>query len=136
MRYLVDTNVISETRRKVPDANVLAWFRRTDPAAIYVSVLSLGEIAKGCAVIFRREPRTARALLAWLDGLKNHYADRLIAIDADIAEEWGRLSAVRSLPVIDSLMTATASVHNMTLVTRNLRDIDGTGVAILNPWKA
>jgi len=134
VRFLLDTNVISETRRKAPDANVLSWFRRTDPAALYFSVLTLGEIAKGTEAIARRDPAAGHALRDWLDGLRRQYADRLIAIDADIAETWGRLSAVRPLPVIDSLLAATALAHGMTLVTRNLRDMAGTGVAMIDPW--
>lgn len=135
MTFLLDTNVISETRRRVPDANVLAWFLRTDPAAIQISVLTLGEVAKGAEAIGRRDPAAGRALWDWLGGLRLHYADRLVGIDADIAEEWGRLSAIRPLPVIDSLLAATASVRGLTLVTRNLRDVAGTGIAVVNPWE-
>ena len=134
MRYLLDTNVVSEPRRRSPDANVLAWLRHSDPAALYISVLTLGEIAKGTESLLRRDPIAGQSLAAWLDGLRRDYADRLIAIDAEVAEAWGRFSAVRALPVIDGLLAATASAHGMTLVTRNVRDVEGTGVAILNPW--
>ncbi|MBI5165337.1 MAG: type II toxin-antitoxin system VapC family toxin [Magnetospirillum sp.] len=136
MSFLLDTNVVSETRRKVPDANVLAWFGRANPADLFISVLTLGEIAKGIAAVGRRDANAGRGLTDWLDGLRLHFADRLLPIDATTAEQWGRLSAVRPLPVIDSLLAATASVHGLTLVTRNRRDFEGTGIAVVNPWEA
>ena len=135
MRYLLDTNVVSELRRKAPDANVVAWFRRNDPATLHISVLTLGEIVKGVESLSRRDPVAGRSLNEWLDGLRRHYADRLIGIDAAVAEAWGRLSAVRPLPVIDALLAATASAHGMTLITRNRRDIAGTGVVAISPWE-
>ena len=135
MKFLLDTNVVSETRRKVPDAKVLAWFRRVDPSAIHLSVLTLGEIAKGAENLARRDAIAGRAIREWLDGLRQLYADRVIAIDIEIAETWGRLSAGRPLPVIDGLLAATASARGMTLVTRNRRDFAGTGVAVVSPWE-
>ncbi len=134
MTYLLDTNVVSEVRRKVPDANVLAWFRRTDPAAIRLSVLTLGEIVKGVESLARRDPGAARSLRDWLEGLRCHYADRLLGIDGTVAETWGRLSALRPLPVIDGLLVATALTHTLFLVTRNVYDVSGTGATIVNPW--
>lgn len=136
MKFLLDTNVVSETRRKAPDAKVLAWFRRVDPSAIHLSVLTLGEIARGAENLARRDAIAGRAIREWLDGLLLLYADRVIAIDIEIAETWGRLSAARPLPVIDGLLAATASARGMTLVTRNRRDFSGTGVAVVDPWNA
>lgn len=75
------------------------------------------------------------AIHKWLDGLREHYADHLVLVDAEIAEEWGRLSAPRPLPVIDGLLAATAKVRGMTLVMRNARDVKGTGGAVIDPWK-
>ena len=134
MKYLLDTNVVSELRRKTPAPRVLAWFRAADPAALYLSVLTLGEIAKGAESLSRRDAAAGRALHAWLDGLREHYADRLIPVNTEIAEAWGRLSAARPLPVIDGLLAATALVRAMTLVTRNARDVKGTGAAVIDPW--
>ena len=136
MNYLLDTNVISEARKKAPDDRVAAWLRRSDPGELYLSVLSLGEIVKGAEIVARRDPAMARSLRRWLDGLREHYADRVIAFDGRIAEEWGRLSALRTLAVIDALIAATASVHGMTLVTRNVRDVAGIGVATVDPWNS
>lgn len=135
MKYLLDTSVVSETRRKSPDPNVMAWFRRTEPSALHLSVLTLGEIAKGIASLVRRDPAAGRALGSWFDGLRLHYADRLLNVDGDIAEAWGQLSAVRPLPVIDGLIAATALTHGMTLVTRDRRAAADTGVAIIDPWR-
>ena len=136
MSYLLDTNVVSELRRRQPDGAVLAWLRRADPAALHLSVLTLGEIVKGAESLARRDPAAGRALHHWLDGLRHHYADRLLGIDGAVAETWGRLSALRPLPVIDGLLAATALVHGLTLVTRNLRDVAGTGAAVVDPWVA
>ena len=134
MIYLLDTNVVSEVRRKLPDVNVLAWFRRTDPAAIRLSVLTLGEIVKGAESLARRDPAAGQSLRNWLDGLRLHYADRLLCVDGAVAETWGRLSAQRPVPVIDGLLVATALVHNLILVTRNVCDVFGMGVTVVNPW--
>jgi predicted nucleic acid-binding protein len=134
VKFLLDTNIVSETRRRSPDPNVLTWLRRADPADLYISVLTIGEVVKGCEAVGRRDPAAGQALRHWLDGLRHLYAERLIGIDMAVAEEWGRLMALRPLPVIDGLLAATVSVHDMTLVTRNVKDVEGTGIALVNPW--
>lgn len=136
MKFLLDTNVVSELRRKAPDKAVLAWLSRADPAALHLSVLTLGEIAKGAESLARRDAAAGRALGRWLDGLRRHYGERLVAVDAEIAEAWGRLAAARPLPVIDGLLAATALARGMTLVTRNAGDVEGTGVEVVDPWRA
>ena len=135
MSFLLDTNVVSETRRARADVNVLAWFRRNQPDSLYLSVLTVGEIAKGIAKLARRDAATAAALQQWLDAIRIHYADRVIEVDVEVAETWGRLSAVHPLPVIDGLLAATALVRGMTLVTRNVHDVAATGVSVINPWE-
>ena len=134
MSFLLDTNVVSETRRKRPDPGVLSWFQHADSSQLYISVLTLGEIAKGVAKYAKRDAAQAAALGSWLESIRRNYADRIVGIDADIAEMWGRLAAERSLAVIDALIAATALVPGLTLVTRNTGDIEGTGVPVLNPW--
>jgi predicted nucleic acid-binding protein len=134
--FLLDTNVISEGRRKRPNSRVVSWFQRTDPASLHISVLTLGEIANGAARYAKRDQAQAAMLEQWLDATRLNYADRVIAVDAEISETWGRLGARRPLPVIDGLLAATALVHGMTLVTRNVEDIADTGVALLDPWNA
>jgi hypothetical protein len=97
--FLLDTNVVSEVRRKQPDPLVLSWLENVDPGALHISVLTLGEIAKGAAKRAARERLQADALDRWLQSIRLHYADRVVGIDATIAERWGRLTAVRTLPV-------------------------------------
>jgi predicted nucleic acid-binding protein len=132
--FLLDTNVISETRRKRPDLQVLSWFRQADPESLYISVLTLGEIAKGVARHSKRDKAQAAALQRWLDAIRVVYADRIVPIDAEIAEAWGELAAKRPLPIIDGLLAATALVRRLTLVTRDIAAIGDTGVAAINPW--
>jgi predicted nucleic acid-binding protein len=138
--FLLDTNVISELVKAKPNPKVTAWIEATDETALYLSVLTLGEIRKGIASL----PGASRriALEAWLDSdLVMRFADRIIAIDRDVADRWGGLAAKAAavnaaLPVIDGLLAATALHHNLTLVTRNTDDVAVTGVPLFNPWFA
>lgn len=134
MSFLLDTNVVSELGRKNPDRRVAAWANSVGTVALHLSVLTLGEIAKGAVSLERRDAMRGAALSRWLEGLRHQYADRIIAVDDQIAEAWGRLASRRSIPVIDALLAATALVRNMTLVTRNIRDVADVGVEVLNPW--
>ncbi len=134
MTFLLDTNVISEVRRKRPDGRVLSWLSRADPAALCISVLTLGEIAKGAAQCAVRDSAQAAIYYQWLDLVRVNYADRTIAVDADIAEAWGRLATKRTFPVVDGLIAATAIVRGLTLVTRNDRDFADAGVTVIDPW--
>jgi hypothetical protein len=99
-------------------------------------VLTLGEVARGIAKRRRTDPDAAASLAHWLAGIGTLFADRVIPIDAAVATVWGDLTAGRSLPVIDSLLAATAKVHGMTVVTRDTRDIEPTGVPCLDPWRS
>ena len=135
--WLVDTNVISELRRRDPDANVRAWFAQRPATELYLSVLTLGEIRKGVEALADSGRRTV--LNQWLEReLPVFFAARLLPIDAGVAHQWGQLlaEAGRSLPAIDSLLAATALHHNLVLVTRNLKDFAGLPVQILNPWES
>lgn len=133
--FLVDTNVISELRKGArADANVRRWFESVDEDAIFLSVLVTGEIRHGIEVIRKRDPRAASTLERWLDDVVQTHSDRVLPVDAATADEWGRLDARGSLPVVDGLLAATARVHDLTLVTRNPRDVARTGVDLLNPF--
>lgn len=136
MRYLLDTNAVSEPKRKRPDPRAAAWLRGVDQADLYVSVLSLGEIESGIAKLARKDPQAAAMFDEWARVIRADFANRIVAVDLEIASVWGRISAPHSLPIVDALLAATAMVHGMTLVTRNVRDIADTGVTILNPWEA
>jgi predicted nucleic acid-binding protein len=137
LAFLLDTNVVSELRKTRPDQHVLAWHRRERAADIYVSVLVVGEIRQGIERLRSRDPRQADALDRWLAGLLGSYRDRILPVTVDIAQEWGRLNRLpQPPPVVDGLMAATARVHRLTLVTRNVSDAARTGVPVLNPFGA
>ena len=135
--FLLDTNVISEVRKGARcNAALAAWYAGVPDGDLFISVLVCGEIRRGVERVRPRDPRQAEALERWLEDLIESYADRVLPVDDRVAEAWGRLGAVRPIPVIDALLAATAHVHDMTLVTRNASDVDGLGVAVLNPFEA
>lgn len=136
MTYLLDTNVVSEVRRRVPSPVVLAWYKTIRSEEIFLSALTIGEIRLGIERLARRDTAQAELLERWLHGLRDIYRDRIVDVTAEIAEEWGRLSVPDPLPVIDGLLAATAKVRGWTLVSRNARDLARTGVKLLNPFEA
>lgn len=137
MSYLLDTNVVSELRKGGRcNPGVASWFAEIPPEKIYLSVLTVGEIRKGIENIRRRDEQAAEALETWLGELVATHSDRILPVDEVIAERWGRLNVPDPLPVLDSLLAATASVHGLTLVTRNVKDVKRTGVDCLNPFSA
>ncbi len=132
--YLLDTNVLSETRRKYADAGVLAFLQTAEPSSLYISVLTIGELRKGIFAKRREDADAAMRLSAWADGLEFSFADRILGIDAAIARLWGEWASERPRPVIDTLLAATAASRKLTLVTRNVRDMQGLPIETLNPW--
>jgi toxin FitB len=135
MTYLLDTNVVSELRRRDPNPNVLAWYATVTSAELFLSVLTIGEIRLGIERLRRKDEPQADGLEKWLRGLHVTYQDHLVDVDADVAEEWGRLNASNPLPVIDGLLAASAKVRGWTLVTRYTADLQRSGVALLNPFE-
>ena len=139
MRYLLDTCVISELTRRTPNVGVIAWLREQNPEMLYLSLLTIGELKKG--IIKRNGDARALALERWLnDEIIAAYSDRLLPIDMDVALVWGRITgeaerAGVSRPIADSLIAATALVHDMTVVTRNVSDMVYTGVRLFNPFE-
>jgi toxin FitB len=134
-QYLLDTNILSETRRKQSDQRVIDFLSAADPSTLYISVLTLGELRKGVALKKRTDPDTAKRLGHWVNGLEYSFADRILGIDAATANIWGELSAQRPRPVIDTLLAATAIAHDLVFVTRNTADVKDIKVNMLNPWK-
>jgi predicted nucleic acid-binding protein len=129
--YLLDTNVVSELRKgQRANPNVLVWFETVDDDDVFLSVLVLGEIRSGIERIRSSDPAQARALERWLKGLEASYVDHVLPVTATIADKWGRLSAINAPSVVDGLMAATAWENDLTLVTRNIRDVTRTGVSL------
>ena len=134
--FLLDTNVISEIRKGAHcDRNVAAWYSSTEGRDLYLSVLVTGEIRRGIERVRPRDPERAGVFERWLASIDIAFAGRILAVDRVVADEWGRLSALRTVPGPDALLAATASVHGMTLATRNEADIAGLGVPVLNPFR-
>lgn len=138
MRYLLDTNIVSEMNKRTPNPGVSQWFDDTEETDLFLSVITLGEIRKGIEQLRRRNPmndegRAARLEQA-LNALRDEYRGRFLPISDAIAEEWGRMCAVYPNHAVDNLLSATANIHGMTLVTRNTRDVEIHGIAHLNPF--
>jgi toxin FitB len=138
--YLIDTNVVSELTMLHPEAKVVSWFQATSEELLYLSVLTIGEIRKGIDSLPRSNKRAL--LESWLaNDLVLRFAGRILAVNLDIAERWGLISAQAKiggapLAVIDGLMAATALHHNLTFVTRNTKDVRVAGISTLNPWQS
>jgi predicted nucleic acid-binding protein len=135
--YLIDTCALSEIVKSKPDRRVIDWFESAPQEALHVSVLTLGEIRKGVEGLPDGRRRTRVA--AWLEAeLPEWFEDRVLPVDAGVADEWGRLlaRARRTVSAIDSLIAATALRHRLTIVTRNVSDFAFDGIDNVNPWKA
>jgi predicted nucleic acid-binding protein len=134
VNFLLDTNVVSEIRKKLPDPGVAAWFASVPTDQLFLSVLVVGEIRQGIERLARRDPAQAEVFEHWLTRLVSVYQDRIVPVTADVAEAWGRLNVPDPVSVVDGLMAATALVHGWTLVTRNAGDVASTGVRLLDPF--
>ena len=137
-RYLFDTNVLSETWKPKANQGVIEFLRSTEPTSAFISVLTIGELRKGVAAkkLRDRDSNAATRLAAWVEGIELSFADRILGIDTATARLWGEWSGERARPVVDTLLAATAVMHDLTLVTRNLRDVRGIPVKLLDPWTA
>lgn len=135
MTYLLDTSVLSETRKRQPAEGVTEWIAATPPERLHVSVLTLGEIEQGIARIRGRGDRQqATALERWLREVELGFADRILPVTVPVASAWGRQQHAQPLPVIDALIAATARVNEMTVVTRNVKDFEHSGVPVFSPF--
>ncbi|OWO91499.1 VapC toxin family PIN domain ribonuclease [Rhizobium esperanzae] len=131
--YLVDTNIVSEARRGTLQA--VSWLRSVDPLSIHLSALTLGEIMRGIALKQRSDPKAATHLAEWLRKLRHDHGSRILPVTDQIAVEWGRIAAIRPRGDIDGLIAATAIVHDLIVVTRNVDDFQDTGASVIDPWQ-
>jgi toxin FitB len=137
LSYLVDTNVISELRKgSRRNPNLSAWYDSVQGFDLHLSVLVVGEIRKGIENARRSDATQAQALETWLQGLFGIFAGRILPITEAVADEWGRMNAIRPVSTIDGLLAATAKVHSLTFVTRNTSDVKGLGVQLLDPFQS
>jgi len=138
MNFLLDTNVVSEATRPQPNAMVLDWIAAQNGESLFISAITLGELQRGALLLAAGKKR--KALLRWIEtGIKATFAGRILPVDALVMERWAQLESTtaktgRRLPLIDSLLAATALAHDLTLATRNLADFRVAGVPLLNPW--
>ncbi|MGA7279996.1 MAG: type II toxin-antitoxin system VapC family toxin [Desulfocapsaceae bacterium] len=140
MKYLLDTCVISELRKKNPDVHVVSWIQGRSEPDLYISVLTIGEMVKGVEKL--PESKNKKALLIWLnEDLRLRFENRIIDLDVNILTTWGRIQAAsekigQPMPAIDSLIAATAITYTLTVVTRNIKDMQISGASLFDPWKS
>jgi predicted nucleic acid-binding protein len=138
MSWLLDTCVLSEYTKKSPAQNVIAWLDEQEESSLFISVISLGEIEKGIFKLRATHPQRSQKLTAWLGKLEQRFAGRTLPLDATALHIWAQISAHSELvgnplPVMDSLLMATAQCHGLTLVTRNVQDFAPYPL-VFNPW--
>ncbi len=135
--YLLDTNVLSEIRKGPQRARpeVYQWWLGMRDQEMYLSVMTLGEIRKGIDRLGTRDVSQTVALERWLDEVKSTFCERVIDVSLAVAERWGKLQAMCSLPEVDALLAASALEYDLTLVTRNEADFEGLGIRVLNPFR-
>jgi len=139
VKYLLDTCLISELTKKEPDSNVLLWLGKQDESTLYLSVLTMGELQRGISKLL--DNRRKEELQAWVNNdLAARFNGRILSIDVEVAGAWGTLVGTaerlgKKLPVMDSLIAATANTHNLIVITRNTRDMERCQAKVFNPWK-
>lgn len=138
MTYLLDTNVISELRKigdGKADTNVVVWIDREDSASFFISVITILELERGILGVQRRDPKQGAMLRTWLDNhIRPEFAGRIVSIDDAVATRCAHLHIPNRRNEADALIAATALVHGLTVVTRNVKDFEGTGAIIVDPW--
>ena len=133
--YLLDTNIFSELRKLAPDEGVRDWFATVQSEQLFLSVVVLGELRHGLALKRRTDPSAAAKLAAWIDQVETLHKARILRVDRRVARLWAELGVPDPVPPIDGLLAATALLHDLTLVTRNTRDVVRTGARVLNPFE-
>lgn len=133
--FLLDTNIFSELRKPVPNEGVRRWIAEVEDDQLFLSVLVLGELRHGLALKRRKDPPAAAKLAAWVDQVETLHRSRILRIDRRVARLWAELGVPDPVPPIEGLLAATALLHDLTLVTRNTRDVARTGARVLNPFE-
>lgn len=134
--FLLDTNVVSEMRRKQCNKNLKRWIFKNDRSKYFISVVTIYEIQRGICAKENKDPVFAHILSDWIFSLKQNFNGRILSVTEDIAQEWGRISYTLGNINIDNLIAATAKVNNLIIATRNTRHFEQTGVSCVNPWEA
>jgi predicted nucleic acid-binding protein len=139
LNYLLDTNVVSELRKigdGKADANVVAWIEAEDAARFFISAITILELERGILGVQRRDATQGARLRSWLDSqVRPEFAGRILSVDDAVATRCAHLHIPNRRNEADALIAATALVHNMTVVTRNVRDFEGTGIVVVDPWQ-
>ena len=139
MKYLLDTCVISELTKTKPDKKVISWITNNDEANYYLCSLTFGELYKGVSKL--PDSKKRKKLFLWIEhDLKERFAGKILDIDLMVARTWGEIQGASEavgnpMPAIDSLIAATGLTHDLTVVTRNITDMQQSGVSLFNPWK-
>lgn len=137
MKYLLDTNVVSETRKSTLDPRVKGWFDTIPSSSLYISVLTLGEIRKGVEKLSAENDKKQQ-IVSWLENeIPRWFGTNILPITLEIADKWGSITSSSKSAndhAIDSLLAATALTHNLKMVTRNIKDFDVPGLEVINPW--
>jgi toxin FitB len=135
VNVLVDTNVVSELKRgRHADPRVVAWFSKMPVERVFTSVIVLGKVRRGIELLARRDKRQAELLERWYASIREHLANRILAVDEPVMMIWSKISVPHMLPAYDGLIAATALAHGMTVVTRNALDYQRAGVDVIDPW--
>jgi predicted nucleic acid-binding protein len=135
MKYLLDTNVLREVGKTTPHKNVAAWLKSVDDADLAIGALTVREIAKGVAKLRKTKPETAAALAATVEAIFDAFEGRILPVDRAVASAWGEALGQSDKHVDDAGLAATARVHGLIVVTRNVKDFDGRGVKVIDPFK-
>ncbi|HJD67755.1 MAG TPA: type II toxin-antitoxin system VapC family toxin [Rickettsia endosymbiont of Bembidion lapponicum] len=134
MKYLIDTNAISELYKKNPDSKVVQWFLSIHTSQLHISCITIGEIRKGISKLAKKDKVASLKLEKWLEGIVIDYDKRILDIDREICEEWGELISIDGTNPIDTLIAAQAKQHNMILVTRNTKHYNMFNIKIFDPF--
>jgi len=135
MKYLLDTNIISELKKKTPDQNVVNWFEETDTYDLYLSCITIGELKSGVLKKSKTDVKIGKLLIKWIDGLMADYEEQILNIDLETCEIWAQLLNIDSTNAIDGLIAAQCLQSNMVLVTRNIKYFNMFDIKLFNPFE-